>query len=111
LSGGGAVFRLMKPRHAAALALVGAVLGLLVPICYLALFKLGSTLTDCLRWLWLSGVMLLRLDVCCGRHAPAPEVVWVTTESIAVNVLIYIALMLSIGACVGKLRTVVFDRE
>jgi hypothetical protein len=103
----------MKPRHTAALALVGAVSGLLVPICYLALFKLGITqsMPYWLIWLWPSALMLLALDLCCGQHAPTSEVVRVLAESIAVNMLIYGALLLGFATCIDRLQKILSGKS
>jgi hypothetical protein len=103
----------MKLRHAAALALRGAALGFLVPFSYLTLFSLGiiRSAPDWLLWVWPSGLMLLALDLCCGKRAPKGEVVKVVAESITVDVILYSALALSIGAGVGKLRKIKYSKN
>jgi hypothetical protein len=103
----------MKLRHTISFAFVGAVLGVLVPFCYWALSKLGVMQASdwLLRVSWPSFSMLLALDLCCGQHAPTSEVVKVTAESIAMNVILYSALMLGIGSCMGKFREIRASRS
>jgi hypothetical protein len=96
----------MKPRHALAFALVGATLGLLVPVSLLTLARVGIGSFESSFWMWPSIIMFLSLDRCCGQRPPTHEVILVWTESLAMNVLIYSVLSLLVGSCVTKLWNV-----
>jgi hypothetical protein len=103
---------IVNPRHAAALALAGATLGLLVPVFLLTLSRLGiiQPSFEMSLWIWPSIIMFLSLDRCCGQRPPTHLVVLVWTESIAMNVLIYSVFTLIVGSSVIKMWNVLKEK-
>lgn len=91
--------------------LVGAVLGLIVPMIVLTIlwFGLGFGITvgsiNLTNLLWPSSTMLIR-----GWHSTVPGV-RITASSIAINCLLYVAIALVLRACINFITKLKVIRE